>query len=82
MINGDIDAVIIDQYPAEQFVKANAGKVKIVTDEEGHYNSVFDDEYAFAVKKGNTELLNYLNGLIDKFKSDGTMEKINNKYFG
>ena len=82
LINGDIDAVIIDQYPAEQFVKANAGKVKIVTDEEGHYNSVFDDEYAFAVKKGNTELLNYLNGLIDKFKSDGTMEKINNKYFG
>ena len=82
LVNGDIDAVIIDQYPAEQFVNANAGNVKIVKDAEGNYNSVFDDEYAFAVKKGNTELLNYLNNLIDTFKTNGTMAAINNKYFG
>lgn len=34
------------------------------------------DDYAIAVKKGNTKLLNELNAFIDKIKSDGTYDDI------
>lgn len=40
------------------------------------------EEYAFAVKKGNTELLGKLNAFLAKIKNDGTYEAIMNKYFG
>lgn len=36
---------------------------------------------AFAVKKGNTELLNKLNSGLEKVKKDGTYDKIYNKWF-
>lgn len=40
------------------------------------------EEYGFAVKKGNTELLGQLNTFLTKVKNDGTYEAIMNKYFG
>ncbi len=40
------------------------------------------EEYGFAVKKGNTELLGQLNAFLAKVKNDGTYEAIMNKYFG
>lgn len=70
-----VDAVIIDKYPAENFVKNNAG-IKIAEE------SVFDDEYAFAVKEGNKALVDWLNNAIAEMKADGTMDAINAKYFG
>ena len=69
------DAVIIDKYPAENFVKNNAG-IKIAEE------TVFDDEYAFAVKEGSKELVKWLNEAIAEMKADGTMDAINAKYFG
>ena len=41
-----------------------------------------EEEYAFAVAKGNTELLAQLNTFMTKIKGDGTFESIINKYFG
>ena len=70
-----VDAVIIDKFPAENFVKNNAG-IKIAD------NTVFDDEYAFAVKEGNKALVDWLNEAIAEMKADGTMDEINAKYFG
>ncbi len=40
------------------------------------------EEYGFAVKKGNAELLGQLNTFLTKIKNDGTYEAIMNKYFG
>lgn len=40
------------------------------------------EEYGFAVKKGNTELLGQLNDFLAEVKQDGTYEAIMNKYFG
>lgn len=37
-------------------------------------------EYAIAVKKGNTELLEKLNAAIAELKEDGTIDEIVNKY--
>ncbi len=41
-----------------------------------------EEEYAFAVAKGNTELLNKLNTFLDEIQEDGTFDEIMNKYFG
>ena len=75
LTQGKVDAVIIDKYPAEKFVQTYAG-TKICD------NTVFDDEYAFAVKEGNKELVDWLNKAIAEMKADGTLDAINAKYFG
>ena len=41
-----------------------------------------EEEYAFAVAKGNTELLNQLNTFMAKIKSNGEFDAVVNKYFG
>lgn len=41
-----------------------------------------EEEYAFAVSKGNTELLAQLNAFMTKIKGNGTFDAVINKYFG
>ena len=41
-----------------------------------------EEEYAFAVSKGNTELLNKLNAFMAEIKTNGKFEAVVNKYFG
>ena len=72
---GKVDAVIIDKFPAQKFIQNYSG-LKIADE------SVFDDEYAFAVKEGNKALVDWLNAAIEEMKTDGTMDTINAKYFG
>ena len=55
---GKIDAVVIDGEPAKTFVAQTEG-LKILEE------SFTDEEYAIAVKKGNTELLDKINGIKD-----------------
>lgn len=73
--NGSVDAVIIDKFPAQNFVKNYSGLIICE-------NTVFDDEYAFAVKEGNKELVAWINQALKEMKEDGTMDQINKKYFG
>lgn len=73
-LQGDIvDAVIIDNEPAKAFVKENKG----LTILEAHYA---DEDYAIAVAKDNTELLEKINKALDELKADGSIDKIVNKY--
>lgn len=74
LINGKLDAVVIDSYPANIFAKKNA-TLKIVTD------SMFEkEEYAIAVKKGNTELLGKINEVLKTLKENGKIEELFNQY--
>ena len=70
---GKIDAVIIDDQPAQAFLEQNEG-LKIL---ETEY--VIED-YAMCFKKGNEELLEKVNAAIKELKEDGTFDKIVNKY--
>ncbi|MBS1412109.1 MAG: transporter substrate-binding domain-containing protein [Christensenellaceae bacterium] len=74
MLNGNLDAVVVDEGPAGELVKANKG-VKLID------IRLTDEEYAFGVDKNNDELLNKVNEFITKAMSDGTIEGIMNKYF-
>ena len=40
-----------------------------------------DEEYAFAVQKGDTELLSSLNEFMAEIKANGKFDEIINKYF-
>lgn len=73
-----VDATIGDSSPMEYYVKQYSDKgLRIV------YNENFPKELnAFAVKKGNTELLNKLNKGLADIKADGTYNKIREKWFG
>ena len=73
LVNGQVDAVIIDNLPAAEYVKANPG----LTTLEGTW---VEEDYAIGVQKGNTELLNAVNGALNELKADGTFQGIVDRY--
>ena len=75
LVNGKCDAVVIDSATADKYVADNEGLV-IVEDSDVFGN----EEYAIAVQKGNTELLNKINKSIEKMLSDGTIADLGDKY--
>lgn len=72
---GKVDAVIIDNEPAKVFVSKNSD-LKILDEE------FITEEYAIAIKKGNTELTDAINGALAELKADGTMDSIAANWIG
>ncbi|MBO5734108.1 MAG: basic amino acid ABC transporter substrate-binding protein [Clostridia bacterium] len=70
---GDVDAVIIDNEPAKAFVEENGG-LKILETEYAI------EDYAIAIKKGNTELLDKINAALEELTADGTIDAIISEY--
>ncbi len=75
LITGKVDAVIIDNEPAKEFVNANSGKGLKILDAEW-----LTEEYAIAVNKENTQLLADINNALAELETDGTLDKIIAKY--
>ncbi len=71
--NDQVDCVIIDNEPAKSFVAANEG-LKILETE------YVTEDYAIAVAKENTELLDKINKAMAELKADGTIDKIIDEY--
>lgn len=75
LVNGKCDVVVLDSATAQKYVGDNEG-LKIVEDA-----SAFEaEEYAIAVQKGNTELLEKINKSIEKMLADGTINDLAVKY--
>ena len=66
--NGKIDCIVMDRFPAEDMVATNPELVML----DG---VLFEDKYAIAVKKGNKELLDDINTVIEQLKEDGKIEE-------
>lgn len=75
LTNGKCDVVVIDSATAHKYVSDNEG-LKIVEDP----SAFASEEYAIAVQKGNTELLDKINKTIDKMLADGTINELAVKY--
>lgn len=75
LVNGKCDVVVIDSATANQYIKNNEG-LKIVEDDEAFAS----EEYAIAVQKGNTELLEKINASIAKLKEAGTIDELSAKF--
>ena len=72
--NGKLDAIVVDSGPAEQFVNENADLMVL----EEPYGEI--EQYAIAVKKGNTEMLEAINSTINRLKESGELDEIIAKY--
>ena len=72
--NGKLDAVVMDSYTG--IALAQKLGLKIVEDP-----AVFDtEEYAIAVQKGNTELLEKINSTLARMKDAGEIDALTEKY--
>ncbi len=68
-----LDAVVIDNEPAKVFVSEVEG-LKILDE------AFAEEEYAIAVAKDNTELVEKINTALAELKEDGTLQTIIDKY--
>ena len=70
---GKVDCVIIDNEPAKAYVKANTG-LKILDTEYAN------EDYAIAIAKDNTELMEKVNTALEELIANGELQKIVDKY--
>ena len=75
LINGTIDAVIIDNAPAQEYVAANPDAGLALLD-----GAWVEEDYCAAVDEGNTVLLEAINTALNELISDGTVQTIIDKY--
>ncbi len=73
LASGKVQAVIIDNEPAKSYVKSTAG-LKILD------GSWVEEQYAIAISKDNSELLEKVNGALKELIDDGTVKSIIDKY--
>lgn len=75
LVNGKCDVVVIDSATAQKYVDDNEG-LKIVEDADAFES----EEYAVAVRKGNTALLDMINSAIEAKLADGTISALGVQY--
>ena len=73
LLNGQVDAVIIDKAPAEAYVAANDGLTILPS-------AWVEEEYCIAVDEGNTALLNAVQAVLDDLMESGELDAIVAKY--
>ena len=73
LLNGQVDCVIIDSAPANEYVKANPGLTLL----EGNW---VEEEYAIGMNKNNAALKDAVNKALEELTADGTVQKIIDKY--
>lgn len=74
--NGDVQGVIVDLPVGDAYLKGHGDIAKYAGEKFGDH-----EEFAFAVKKGNTELLDKLNAGLANIKENGIYEELVNKWF-
>lgn len=75
LVNGKADVVVIDSATAGKYVADNEG-LKIVEDPE----TFASEEYAIAVAKDNTELLEKINASVQELLDSGKVAELADKY--
>lgn len=75
---GRVNAVLIDSDYARYYVahEPNPAEFKVIKTGYGQ------DAYGIGFRKGDVTLREKVNGVINEFKKDGTLDKISERYFG
>jgi len=73
LVNDQVDCVIIDAAPAQEYVKANPGLTLL----EGDWVT---EDYAIGMQKGNTALLEAVNSALGELIAGGQVQDIVDKY--
>ncbi len=77
LINGRVDCVIIDKNPALVFESKFEGQVTAL---EGAQFDFETEEYAIAMPKGDTALVDAVNAALAEIKADGTFDELVKTY--
>lgn len=75
LISGRLDAIVMDSLPAES-LKTMADNLVILEE------SLLDDSYAIAVKKGNDELRDSINTVLERLVADGSIDQFTLNHLG
>lgn len=74
LVQSKVDAVIIDDQVAKSFAEDKKDEIKVLDE------PFTLEEYAIAVNKGNTELLEQINAALKDLKESGKLQEIIDKY--
>ena len=74
--NGDVQGVVVDKPVGEAYLNAHSDIAKFVGEPFGDH-----EEFAYAVQKGNKELLDKLNAGLANMKENGTYDELVDKWF-
>ncbi len=74
LLNGDVDAVIIDDTAGQGYVGADRNKLDLLP------GSITSDELGFIFPKGS-DLVGPVNDTLTQMMQDGTLKRINDKFF-
>ena len=77
LLNGRLDCVIIDRNPAMVFQSNYPDQVKL---SDGADFGFEPEQYAIAMPKGDTALVEQVNAALAELKSDGTFDKLVEQY--
>lgn len=77
LINGRLDAVIVDSNPAGVFTANYPDKIRDLDGEDFGFET---EQYAIAMPKGDKALADAINQAIKDLKADGTFDELVNKY--
>lgn len=74
LLNGNVDAVIIDNNPANEYKDQHGDAIKLLE------NQFEDEQYCIAVRKGNSALQEAINQALKELKDEGEFQKIIDEY--
>jgi polar amino acid transport system substrate-binding protein len=74
LLSGDVDCVLMDAASSRGYIGANPDKLKVVGDPLG-------TEYFGFIFKPGSDLVEPFNAAIKSMKDDGSLEKLNTKWF-
>ncbi len=74
LLNGTVEAVLVDEQPALNFIGMNTGLRLLDT-------PFVEEEYAIAINKENLELLEDVNAALATIKASGQYDELYDKYF-
>ena len=75
LLSGKVDAVVTDEPMARDMANRSPGLAILP-------EMFQEDSYAFAFPLDHTELQQQVNGVLAKFKQDGTLQEIDDRWFG
>jgi ABC-type amino acid transport/signal transduction systems, periplasmic component/domain len=74
LIAGRVDAVVIDDYPAQKLVDKNSDKIQKLSE------SLTTEQYCLAVTKGDAAMLKVVNEVLGDMQKSGDLKKLIDKY--
>ncbi len=77
LLNGRVDAVIIDKNPAQVFAENYSDQIKLTDGADFGFEA---EQYAIALPKGDTALAEQINKALSEIKADGTFDSLVKQY--